>query len=113
MPIQHGPAELPEHEEVQDTEFYQIDPRTLVFMLGELPFITSLYERARVELDDDRNLSIDGVKELLLTARQRYYEEMKGRARAHHAADPAAVPEVHSQPEFDSQTACGRTCTPS
>jgi hypothetical protein len=32
-------------------------------------------------LDDDRDLSIDGVKELLLSARQAYYAELKGRAR--------------------------------
>jgi hypothetical protein len=79
--FQHGPAEVPEHDEVEAVESYQIDPATLLFMLGELPFITSLYERARAELDDDRNLSIDGVKELLITARESYYLDMKGRAR--------------------------------
>jgi hypothetical protein len=79
--FQHGPAEVPENEAVTETQCYDVDPQTLIFMLGELPFITGLYERARAELDDDRNLSIDGVKELLLSARQAYYAEVKGRAR--------------------------------
>jgi len=58
-----------------------VDPRTLVFLLGEVPHITGLYERARRELDDDDNLSLDGVKDLLLTARDSYYSELKSRAR--------------------------------
>ncbi len=50
---------------------YGVDPRTLVFALGELPFITGLYERGRRELTPDDNLSVDGVKELVLDARER------------------------------------------
>jgi hypothetical protein len=73
-----GPAE---NEAVEETTLYQPDERTLIFLLGELPFITGLYERARAELDDDEHLSIDGVKELLLTARQRYKADLKRRAR--------------------------------
>jgi hypothetical protein len=48
-----------------------VSPRTLVFFLGELPFITGLYERGRIDLGDDENLSVDGVKELVLEARDR------------------------------------------
>ena len=66
---------------VQEPTWYQPDPRTLLFMLGELPFITGLHERARAELDDDRHLSIDGVKELLLAARGAYRQDFKNRAR--------------------------------
>src|SRR5690606_30850856 len=66
---------------VEETETYAADPQTLLFLLGELPFITGLYERARSELDDDENLSIDGVKELLLATRKRYQEDLKSRAR--------------------------------
>jgi hypothetical protein len=66
---------------VEETTLYQPDERTLLFMLGELPFITGLYERARSELEDDENLSIDGVKELLITARQRYKRDLARRAR--------------------------------
>ncbi len=73
--------ELPEHDTVQPTARYGIDPRTLTFFLGELPFITSLYERARSELSDDDDLQIDGVKELLIAARDSYRNELGNRAR--------------------------------
>ncbi len=66
---------------VEDTVLFRPEPQTLVFLLGELPFITGLYERARAELDDDENLSIDGVKEMLLAARVRYEADLKSRAR--------------------------------
>ena len=66
---------------VEDTVLFRPDPPTLLFLLGELPFITGLYERARAELDDDENLSIDGVKEMLLAARSRYEADLKSRAR--------------------------------
>lgn len=75
------PTELPEHDLVEETTIYRLDPQTLIFMLGELPFITALYERARRELEDDANLSIDGVKELLIAARRTYLAEFKGRSR--------------------------------
>ncbi len=63
------------------TELYGVDPKTLLFMLGELPYITGLYERARAELDDDENLSVDGIKSLLIQARESYRDEFKSRAR--------------------------------
>jgi hypothetical protein len=50
---------------------FGVDPRTLIFLLGELPFLTGLYERAVRELEPDDNLSIDGVKEMVLEARDR------------------------------------------
>ena len=50
---------------------FTVDPRTLLFVLGELPFITGLYERGRRELTPDDNLSVDGVKEMVLEARER------------------------------------------
>ena len=71
----------PEDELVEDATLYQADERTLMFLFGELPFITGLYERARAELEDDENLSIDGVKELLIAARQNYHADLKRRAR--------------------------------
>jgi hypothetical protein len=70
-----------EHDSVRATETYEVEAHTLLFMLGELPFITGLYERARAELEDDENLSIDGVKELLVTARDAYRADLKKRAR--------------------------------
>ncbi|WZO99185.1 hypothetical protein EP7_000784 [Isosphaeraceae bacterium EP7] len=48
---------------------YGVTTRTLIFLLGEMPFITGLYERGRRELTPDDNLSVDGVKELVLSAR--------------------------------------------
>lgn len=62
-------------------KLHPIAPRSLMFLFGELPFITGLYERARAELEEDENLLIDGVKELLLAAREAYYADLKARAR--------------------------------
>jgi hypothetical protein len=59
-----------EPDEVEDSEVCHVDPNSYVFILGELPHITGLYERAREELDDDENLSVDGVKDLLLRSRR-------------------------------------------
>jgi hypothetical protein len=78
--VEGTPSDV-EDDAVEETTLYQPDERTLIFLLGELPFITGLYERARAELDDDEHLSLDGVKELLLTARQRYKADLKRRAR--------------------------------
>lgn len=60
---------------------YRVPEQSLYFLLGEMPFITSIYERARAELEDDRTIGIDGVKELLIAARTDYLTEFKGRAR--------------------------------
>jgi hypothetical protein len=50
---------------------FGVNPRTLIFLLGELPFLTGLYERAARELEPDDNLSIDGIKEMVIEARDR------------------------------------------
>lgn len=66
--------DLPADEAQDETyapETYFVDPKTLVFLLGELPFVTALYERGRSELTPDDNLSIDGVKEMVLATRDR------------------------------------------
>lgn len=70
-----------EDDDVEETFVSAADPQTLTFLLGELPYITWLYERARSELDNDENLSIDGVKEMMLAARDAYRLELKSRAR--------------------------------
>ena len=69
-----------EHDDVEPSEHHDVDIHTLTFMLGELPFITALYEAARAELEDDDNLSIDGVKALLIAARDTYKEDYGNRA---------------------------------
>jgi hypothetical protein len=75
-------AGLPgEGAEVEATEVFQPNEKNLLFCLGELPFITGLYEQARAELDDDEDLSVDGVKELLIAARERYKADLKKQAR--------------------------------
>jgi len=58
-------------------ETYGVSDASLYFILGELPFITSLYEKRRAELRTDKHLSIDGVKELLLETRTRWTAERK------------------------------------
>lgn len=76
---QHEPAA--EDEEIGNTRILKPEPESLMFLLGELPFITGLYERARRELEQDDNLSVDGVKELLIAARDDYRAEYRHRAR--------------------------------
>lgn len=73
--------EIVEDDPVEPTSIHQVDPETLLFVLGELPFITGLYERARSELEVDENLSIDGVKAMLLAARDQYQQDLGKRAR--------------------------------
>ena len=64
-----------------EPDLFQPTAKSLLFMLGELPFITGLHEQARAQLEDDEYLSIDGVKELLLAARDAYRADFKNRAR--------------------------------
>ena len=68
-------------EEVEPVRTGRVAPATMSFLLGELPFVTSLYERARRELEADDQLSIDGIKELLLASRERYQQTLGKRAR--------------------------------
>lgn len=58
---------------------------SLYFVLGELPFLTELYEQRRAEVRSDWNLAIDGVKELLIETRTRWIER--------HRADGASIPD--------------------
>lgn len=58
---------------------------SLYFALGELPFLTELYERRRETLHSDWNLAVDGVKELLIETRTRWIE--------HHRAEGASIPD--------------------
>jgi hypothetical protein len=53
---------------------WAVAPEKLYFVLGELPFVTYLYEKYRRQLRSDEHLSVDGVKELLLEARARWNE---------------------------------------
>ena len=71
----------PEPDAVEQPARYKVRENSYYFLLGELPLITGMYETARAELEDDANLSIDGVKGLLLEARDAYLQEYKNRAR--------------------------------
>jgi hypothetical protein len=51
---------------------YKVHPSTLYFVMGELPYVTYLYERRRREMRSDEHLSVDGVKELLIEARSKW-----------------------------------------
>ncbi|NOY53707.1 MAG: hypothetical protein GXP58_08815 [Deltaproteobacteria bacterium] len=62
----------PDEPVLPDARLHRVSARTLFFMLGELPYITYLYEKSRKTLTSDANLSIDGVKELLLETRRRW-----------------------------------------
>ena len=70
-----------EDDHVEETQLLSVDESSLTFFLDELPYITGLYEKARAELDDDENLSIDGLKQLLVSTRDRYRQEMKSLGR--------------------------------
>ncbi len=72
------PDGFPEPREVTP---WSVPRRKLYFLLGELPYITDLYEDARAELGEDRTLGIDGIKALLIAARDGYRREYRGRAR--------------------------------
>ena len=50
-------------------EIYRVTADHLTFVMGELPFITHLYEHRRAELLPDQTLAVDGVKALLLESR--------------------------------------------
>lgn len=63
----------PEHERFfEPISTFAVHRKSLAFFLGELPFVTSLYEKARSTLDSDEHLSVEGVKELLLESRKRW-----------------------------------------
>jgi hypothetical protein len=51
---------------------WNVEPSSLYFLLGELPFVTQLYEQRRAEARPDTHLSIDGMKELIVEARTRW-----------------------------------------
>lgn len=68
-------------DDVESAQLMAVGEGSLLFLLGELPFLTALYEQARAELDDDENLSIDGLKHLLFAAREHYRTELKSLAR--------------------------------
>ena len=60
---------------------YKVHPSTLYFVLGELPYVTYLYEKRRRQMRSDAHLSVDGVRELLVEARRRWESTRRPEAR--------------------------------
>lgn len=54
-----------------------VQERSLVFVLGELPYITYQYEKARRELEPEETVSIDGIKQLLIETRDEWLKNYK------------------------------------
>ncbi len=71
----------PENDSVEPPTIYSVNPNSLLFLFGEIPFITGLHEQARAQLEDDENVTIDGVKQLLMSARSSYLQDLGKRAR--------------------------------
>lgn len=64
---------------------YGVEKNTLLFALSEFPYVTYLYEKKREELRSDKNLSVDGVKEILLKSRDAFLKKHRVR---HHNLTP-------------------------
>jgi len=62
-------AEMPQLQRVGEDCLY--------FVLGELPYITYLYEHRRAELLADASLAVDGVKALLIEARDAWIADQE------------------------------------
>ncbi|NIP99536.1 MAG: hypothetical protein GWM98_03170, partial [Nitrospinaceae bacterium] len=56
---------------------YGVEHDTLFFALAEFPYITYLYELNRQNLKSDRDVAIDGVKEIMLRARDIFLDKHK------------------------------------
>ena len=69
-------------------EVFRVAPNSLYFVMGELPFITALYEHRRAEMLPDRTLAVDGVKALLLEARAAW---LKKHDLKHHWLTPQTM----------------------
>ncbi len=65
------PYVIPE-QLIELPSWWKVEQDSLYFLLGELPFVTQLYEQRREEARSDKHLSIDGIKELVLEARSRW-----------------------------------------
>jgi len=68
-------------EEGSEIANFSIDPRSHLFVHGELPFITGLYERARHTLETEEVWTVEGLKELFVAARSSYRQDLGNRAR--------------------------------
>jgi hypothetical protein len=56
---------------------FGVNDKTLFFALAEFPYVTYLYEKKRQELRPDNNAPVDGIKEILLRARELFIKKHK------------------------------------
>ncbi len=73
--LEYTPPEIVENT----PHLYGVEKKTLLFALTEFPYITYLYEKRRQELRSDKDVAIDGVKEIILRARELYLQKKKVR----------------------------------
>jgi hypothetical protein len=73
---------IPDPHSVHEAELKSVAENTLVFLFGELPYITGVYEESRRDSAVDNQLpAIDGIKRLLITARASYIADLGPRGR--------------------------------
>ncbi|MDR4502901.1 MAG: hypothetical protein MRJ96_15765 [Nitrospirales bacterium] len=72
MAYQNRTSYEPHEALTTQPEVFSVKTEALYFVLGELPFVTQLYETRRREARDDRHVSIDAIKELLMETRTRW-----------------------------------------
>ncbi|PCJ62558.1 MAG: hypothetical protein COA79_03335 [Planctomycetota bacterium] len=61
--------------EKKEGTLYNVEPSTIYFLQGELPFITNLFEKSRYRTDLSEFDQTDAIKELLVTARNDFLDE--------------------------------------
>ena len=70
-----------EQRDADPAELFRVDRDTAAFLTHEFPFVAGRYEQARAMLEADGSQSIDGVKEMLIEARERYQLDLGKQAR--------------------------------
>lgn len=63
-----------EHPPIAEPQCVGVSATSLSFFLSEIPFITELYKEQREHCFDERSLSIEGIKELVIAARDALLE---------------------------------------
>ena len=64
---------------LKSPKIFSVDKDTLFFALTEFPYITYLNEKYRQEIKSNKELSIDGIKEILIYARKLFVQKNKVR----------------------------------
>ena len=67
------------NDHTKNPVIYGVEKETLFFALTEFPYITYLYEKYRQEMKPDKEVPIDGIKEILIYARKIFTKKYKVR----------------------------------